>query len=166
MNVKEIASLLAYNRWANERLLALAERVPPEGQHERFGGGADSLHRTFVHLLSAEVIWLRRCQGKSPLVALDPSDFPDLAAIHARWDAHDAEVADFLTELSPGRLATPVSYVNVLGETWEYPVWQMLIHVVNHGTHHRSEVADLLTRLGFSPPPLDFLVYVDELAAK
>ena len=165
MNVEEIASLLGYNCWANQRLLTLAERVPPERHHERFGGGADTLHRTFVHLLSAEVTWLQRCQGRSPLGGIDPSELPDLAAVRARWDAHDQAVAEFLAGLSPERLAIPVCYVNFSGETWEYPLWQMLLHLINHGTHHRSEIADLLTRLGQPPPPMDLLVYYDELAA-
>ena len=47
-------------------------------------------------------------------------------------------------------------------ETWTYPLWQQMIHLVNHTTQHRSEVAAVLTRLGRSPGWLDFLLYVDE----
>jgi uncharacterized damage-inducible protein DinB len=35
----------------------------------------------------------------------------------------------------------------------------MVQHVVNHGTHHRSETATMLTRLGQAPEPLDLVVY-------
>jgi uncharacterized damage-inducible protein DinB len=51
--------------------------------------------------------------------------------------------------------------VNFQGETWSYPLWQQLLHQVNHATQHRSEAALLLTRLGFSPGWLDLLVYLD-----
>jgi uncharacterized damage-inducible protein DinB len=34
-----------------------------------------------------------------------------------------------------------------------------MLHVVNHGTQHRSEVAAILTSLGFSPGNLDLLFY-------
>ena len=57
-------------------------------------------------------------------------------------------------------LARVVSYVNFQGETWAYPLWQQLLHQVNHATQHRSEAALLLTRLGYSPGWLDLLVYV------
>ncbi|HEX5416797.1 MAG TPA: DinB family protein, partial [Chloroflexota bacterium] len=86
MNVEEIASLLAYNRWANERLLALAARVPPDSLRQRFGGGADSLHGTFAHVLNAEILWLRRCRGEAPPGGPKPLEFSDLSALQARWE--------------------------------------------------------------------------------
>jgi uncharacterized damage-inducible protein DinB len=42
------------------------------------------------------------------------------------------------------------------------PVWQMLVHVVNHGTQHRAEAAALLTAEGRSPGELDLINYVEE----
>jgi uncharacterized damage-inducible protein DinB len=37
------------------------------------------------------------------------------------------------------------------------PIWQVLAHVVNHGTQHRSELARYLTVCGHSPGDLDLL---------
>jgi uncharacterized damage-inducible protein DinB len=44
------------------------------------------------------------------------------------------------------------------------PVWQMLVHVINHGTQHRSEAAALLTAEGRSPGEIDMIFYSEELA--
>jgi uncharacterized damage-inducible protein DinB len=41
----------------------------------------------------------------------------------------------------------------------------MLVHVVNHGTQHRSEAAALLTAAGRSPGELDLINYAEERAA-
>ena len=44
------------------------------------------------------------------------------------------------------------------------PVWQMLVHVVNHGTQHRAEAATLLTAEGRSPGEIDLIFYAEEQA--
>jgi uncharacterized damage-inducible protein DinB len=87
--------------------------------------------------------------------------FADLAAIRARWDEIERDTQAFVAALDDARLAAPLSYVNMQGETWTYPLWQQMIHQVNHATQHRSEAAVLLTQLGHSPGWLDLLYFVD-----
>ena len=48
------------------------------------------------------------------------------------------------------------------GEKRERVRWHCLLHVVNHGTHHRSEAAAILTDFGHSPGDLDFAVFLNE----
>ncbi|HYU21327.1 MAG TPA: DinB family protein [Chloroflexota bacterium] len=51
------------------------------------------------------------------------------------------------------------------GAEFRLPLWQMMLHVANHGTQHRSEVAALLTGFGQSPGDLDLLVYLWDRSA-
>ena len=44
-------------------------------------------------------------------------------------------------------------------------VWQMLAHVINHGTQHRSEAATILTGIGHSPGEIDMIFYAEGLVA-
>ena len=46
-------------------------------------------------------------------------------------------------------------------EEMAYLLWQQMLHQVNHGTQHRSEVAVILTEYGHSPGWMDFIVYLD-----
>jgi uncharacterized damage-inducible protein DinB len=94
---------------------------------------------------------------------LDATDFPGLPSIQARWTAIETDAQHFIDQLNPSQLTDIVSYVNTKGKKWAYPLWQLMIHQVNHATQHRSEVAAMLTFLGYSPGDLDYLVFQDAL---
>lgn len=155
-----IRILYGYNQWVNERLLALAAQVPSERRGERFGASFDTIHTTLAHILGAQITWLSRWRGVSPTRMITGDDFVDLAAIQARWATYQQESAAFIAALSADQLAAPLAYTNTSGQAFAYPLWQQMVHVVNHGTHHRAELADMLTRTGQTVPPTDFLVYV------
>ena len=73
----------------------------------------------------------------------------------------DRETDAFVASVDDAALARVVEYLNMQGERWAYPLWQQMIHQVNHATQHRSEAAMLLTKLGHSPGWLDLLYFVD-----
>jgi uncharacterized damage-inducible protein DinB len=103
--------------------------------------------------------------GRSPRGQWDPAEFADLDALQTRWAEVEAAFDAYLAGLTDDDLARDRSYTNFQGEVWTYPMWQQALHVVNHGTQHRSEVAAELTRFGHSPGWLDFLFYVDEVSS-
>jgi uncharacterized damage-inducible protein DinB len=72
-----------------------------------------------------------------------------------RWQAEWVAVDAWLPTLTDGL----VEYVHE-----GVPIWQMLVHVVNHGTQHRAEAAALLTAEGRSPGELDLINYAEEQA--
>jgi len=45
------------------------------------------------------------------------------------------------------------------GQSFALPRWQVILHCANHSTHHRSEVAAMLTELGHEPDSTDLLEY-------
>ena len=158
--LEAIRELYAYSAWANARILETAEQLTLE-QYTTASDGCDSIRDTLVHTASAQWLWLERWRETSPRELWDPTDFPDVAALRPRWDEVEAATSQYVATLREPDLARVVSYVNFQGETWAYPLWQQLLHQVNHSTQHRSEAALLLTRLGYSPGWLDLLVYVD-----
>jgi uncharacterized damage-inducible protein DinB len=162
LDVQAIRLLFAYSQWVNQRLLAVAERVPAERRVERFGASFDSIQGTLAHILGAQITWLSRWNGTSPTKVLGAADFADLAELRARWTEHERDLAAFLARLTAEQLAARLAYINTAGRPFAYPLWQQMLHVVNHGTHHRAELADMLTRAGQTVPPTDLLVYFDE----
>ena len=156
-----IRDLYAYSAWANARILDTAEQLTPE-QFTTQGDGSGSIRDTLVHTASAQWLWLERWRETSPRELWNPAGFADVAELRIRWDEVEAATAEYVATLREPDLGRVVSYVNFQGERWAYPLWQQLLHQVNHATQHRSEAALLLTRLGYSPGWLDLLVYVDE----
>jgi uncharacterized damage-inducible protein DinB len=46
------------------------------------------------------------------------------------------------------------------------PLWQMLQHLVNHGTYHRGQIATMLRQLRAKPLSTDLIAFYRERAAK
>jgi uncharacterized damage-inducible protein DinB len=157
-----IRSLYQYNVWANHQILLAASSLTPEQFLAAKGSSYPSVRDTLIHTMSAEWIWLSRWKGTSPRAMLEATDFPDLQSIQTGWEALEAETQRFIDQLNPSQLAEVVSYVNTRNEKWAYPLWQQMIHQVNHATQHRSEIAVILTLFGLSPGNLDYLVYQDK----
>lgn len=162
MRTSELLHLYDYNYWANARILDTASQVSPDLLARPMGMAHGSMLGTLVHALAGEWIWRVRCQeGVSPRSLLSVSDFPDLASVRKRWAEEERAMRAYLNGLPDFNLENVMRYRSTL-DNKEYvtPLWQVLLHLANHGTQHRSEVAAELTRAGRSPGDLDYIVYI------
>lgn len=156
-----VQTLYRYNTWANARVLDTAERLSREQFLTARGASFGSVRDTLVHTMSAQWLWLERWNGRSPAAAIDAREFSELASTRARWSGIERDTQAFVRGLTEAALGSVVEYRNTKGERWAYPLWQQMIHQVNHATQHRSEAAVILTRFGHSPGDLDFLQFID-----
>jgi uncharacterized damage-inducible protein DinB len=161
-----VRSLYQYNVWANHRVLMATSDLTPEQFLVPASISDHSVRDTLVHTMSAEWIWLSRWKGISPRALFESTEFQNLQSIRVRWDDVEARTRQFIDHLTPSRLSEVVAYVNTKDEKWAYPLWQQMIHQVNHATQHRSEVAAMLTYFGNSPGDLDYLVYIDKHSSR
>ena len=161
MITRVIRELYDYNAWANSRILDATIALTPAQLVAPGGVSFESVRDTLVHTMGAQWVYLERWNMRSPRALPEPAGFPDLAAIQARWGEIERDTQAFLAGLDDTRLAADLAYINTHGETWTYPLWQQMIHQVNHATQHRSEAAVLLTQMGHSPGWLDLLYFVD-----
>ena len=158
MQADEIRFLFAYDRWATRRVLDALDGLNPGTWSRSDAVGERGVGSILVHHLGASQRWRVAFQtqgdGKGPKPEVEP--LPTIDELRERWEAEWAVVDAWLPTLSDGFIAYAFEGV---------PVWQMLVHVVNHGTQHRAEVGTLLTAEGRSPGQLDLIDYAEEQAA-
>ncbi|HEU4370808.1 MAG TPA: DinB family protein [Methylomirabilota bacterium] len=161
MTTESIRTMYRYNAWANTQVLAAAGGLSVEQFVAGGGASYDSIRDTLVHTMAAQWLYLERWQGRSPRTMPAGGDFADLASVRARWADIERATQAFTAGLTDARLGETVAYRNFKGERWAYPLWQQMLHQVNHATQHRSEAAVMLTHLGRSPGLLDLLYFID-----
>ncbi len=160
MNKSDLATLIHFNFWANDRLLAACEHVSAAEftQQHTPDPGWGSLRSILVHTLDAEYGWRSILQAQDEEGILAADDFADLAALKSRWELERAAWFDYVTSLSEDRINLRYGADPQNGPK----VWQTIVHVVTHGIQHRSEAAALLTSYGHSPGELDFDLFLKE----
>ena len=164
MDRQIITELCGYDRWATERIFDAAQDLSIEILHNRTGAGYGPIFDTLVHLVAADVVWLSRLNGASPTSLMQPSEFRSLDDVRNRWRILHDELASFLNQQSLDSPEKDVSYLNTQGVTFTRPIRHILLHVVNHGTHHRSELSAMLTIAGTPPKSLDLHDYLAQIA--
>ncbi len=163
LDVQTTREIYRFHRWATERMFEAVAPLTAEEFARDLGGSFPSIRETLTHMVWAEWIWLERWQGRSPTTVWSAAGFANGAMLRGRWMEVEAGRSEFLETVTEERLAAALRYVNTKGETWEYPLWRAMHHVVNHGTYHRGQVMSMLRRLGAPAVPTDFLVFQDEV---
>jgi uncharacterized damage-inducible protein DinB len=102
-----------------------------------------SVRDQMLHVTRVSIAWLMGLKGQpgGQQFQLDPSDFPTIASIRTRWEAVAEETLAHVNGLTDEDLAGTLP--GMMG-----PTWQVLVHLVNHGTDHRAQVLRDLADLG------------------
>jgi uncharacterized damage-inducible protein DinB/uncharacterized protein YciI len=143
---QDALQLFEYDRWANSRIAtALAGLAPAE--------------RTFAHIVGASELWYERVAGgEYKKLAVWPEGRP-VAELRTRFDSVADRWRAHLGEAGPNELARRVEFTNSAGEACADRLDDILRHVVNHGVHHRGQIASILRAAGRTPETLDFIVW-------
>ena len=149
-----------YTAWASQRLLQAAAQLSDEEVNRDFGTADRSVLGALTHVSRADRSWLARVKG-------DPRpQFPSetsLATLQVEWPALHEQWNLWALGLTDQSALTEIVYQDLKGHTWKQPVWQLVLHLINHGTHHRGQVSGFLRAMGHTPPPLDLIFYYREL---
>jgi uncharacterized damage-inducible protein DinB len=148
---------LRYHRWSTSQLLEETTPLPSEQLVKDLKGSFPSIYDTLIHLFQADSIWLDRLQGRPTGV------LADYAAPGCTYELRDASLGvldnmvDWAGTLSEADWSREMFYKTLAGAAYTSPLWQMVLHVVNHGSHHRGQITGMLRQLGIKPVNLDLI---------
>lgn len=162
MTHRELQTLVEFNYWARDRMLASTSALTADQFTRPMGNSFSSVRDTLVHIYSAEWVWYMRWQGSSPTSPLAAEDYPDLPSVTAAWRDLETRIRAFVDGLDDAGILRELDYRQMSGQAFRSPIWQMVQHVVNHGTYHRGQITTMLRQLGADAASTDLIVFYRE----
>ena len=162
IDVAYVQRMSRYNRWQNENVYGVADRLSEAERRKERGAFFGSIHNTLSHLLWADRIWMSRFaswpkpEGGIPQsVAL----FPEWQGLKAERNDSDTRLIDWADTLDPAWIKGDMTWFSgAINREVTKPRWQLLAHLFNHQTHHRGQVHAMLTQAGGKPHDTDLFV--------
>jgi uncharacterized damage-inducible protein DinB len=164
LSVYALQDMLAYTAWASRRLVDAAAQLPTEQLTRDFGTADKSVLGTLMHVFAGDRVWFRRVEGSVPEKFISDADY-QLSVLQNDWPPLHEKWQQWCAGLTDEAAAADLHYRDMRGNEWRQPIWQVVAHVVNHGTHHRGQAAGFLRSMGVAPPPIDMTVFYRTRAA-
>ena len=148
--LSDFKHLFEYDTWANRAAIASIKNLT---------SGRPRSVQLFSHLIETEILWHRRI-------------ILDYAHIKGVWNAWPLEKCEhefntilatwneLLENIAESNLQEQISYINTQGVAYTNTVEQILIHVINHSTYHRAQIATEVRKAGGEPASTDYIQYV------
>jgi uncharacterized damage-inducible protein DinB len=154
-----VQRMARYNRWQNENLYGVADRLPAEERRRARGAFFGSIENTLNHLLWADQIWMSRFAGTPKPrggIAESVSLYSDWETLKSARADFDRTIIDWADTVQPEWLAGDMTYFSgAIRCEVTAPRWMLVTHLFNHQTHHRGQVHCMLTQAGGKPSDTD-----------
>lgn len=151
-----------YNRWQNENLYGVADRLSDHERRRDRGAFFGSIHQTLNHLLRGDQQWMSRFAGwPKPSIGIRESVslYPDWNDLKRERTAADAAIIAWADGFDPDWTKGDLTWFSGgLNREVTRPRWQLVTHFFNHQTHHRGQVHAMLTQAGGKPHDTDLFV--------
>ena len=172
MNKDHIQLLYEYDRWANKRVLQAVAALSPEQFARKLGGGDRSVRDALIHIIGGEWGWITYWNESSPTAASlsdvwDRHDalfradaFPSVESVRLAWAEVEKKQIDFVNALTDGALKKQLPF-----RATQLGLSHLMVHLANHSTYHRGQVALMMRQLNVAPLATDFHVFLAERSA-
>lgn len=159
--MKEIlVQLSAYHLWANSLLLDAINPLPEERQKQEVPSSFSSLFKTVLHMLDAESIWWQRMKLQERMIIPSESFSGNMKELSNHLLNQNRQWHKWIMNANEHQLQHVFHYQNSKREQFKQPIYQMILHVFNHGTYHRGQLVNILRQIGIEKvPQTDFIIW-------
>ena len=112
-----------------------------------------SIRNLMVHLASVDRRWLAGLKNLEDVGHLTFEDYSTRDAAREIFENVLKDLADYAPTLTEADLNSPNDKI-------KEPRWQILLHIINHGTDHRSTVLQRLHEFGAPTFDQDFVIWL------
>ncbi len=159
MDLSTLRECLAHNDWARDRIMAWAADLSAAALDQPFEMGEGSLRATLRHHYGAERNWAERVNMPGWQALRRATELSEIADLD-RWAKELSGLRrQWLAGLAPADVERSVTYTLSTGRTLTDRLADILLHVWNHGVHHRAQAVHMLRRVGspLPPPETDYI---------
>jgi uncharacterized damage-inducible protein DinB len=139
--------LYRYNAWSNKRVLDCLTRQQVQDE---------KILQLMGHIVAAQFLWLHRIKGLPPAQVKLWGEYK-LDQLVTMAEEAGRLWLEFVE--STDNFNRELTYHNYVGDPYVNNVENIMIHLVNHSSYHRAQIAMLLRQKGYEPINTDFITY-------
>ena len=164
MGPESIRRFFDYSYWAYELIWGCIEQLTDDQFTQPIDYSTGSIRNHMVHVMSATHRWMARIESAKTPSHLIFEDFKTRRVVRTRWNELRLNTMRYLESLTADHLDEIVSWELLnRGLAARNHRWEILLHVANHATEHRSQILTMLnTRFGVETPEQDMIFYLLE----
>ncbi|MBO1514519.1 DinB family protein [Metabacillus bambusae] len=152
----EVIHQYAYHKWATLKVIHHVGQLPEELYTQKIKSVFPSINDTFKHMVEVDEIWFSRLKG----MEIANRQFLKREDLLVQYENLLTNFEDFLKgEEDFGRI---IQYCNSGGEIFKNTVYELVQHVVNHGTYHRGNLSAMLRQINSQTVATDYIYFLRE----
>jgi uncharacterized damage-inducible protein DinB len=160
-----VRQLTRYRAWANKLIFDAVAALPEEEALKPRPGAFRNMVHTLNHSYVIDRIFQAHLEGREHgYTARNTADCPALAELWRRQQEIDRWYIDRYDAMPRSELDRKLEFTFVGGGQGVMTRAEILLHLVNHTTYHRGNVASMIYAVpGHRPPTTDLPVYLRDV---
>jgi len=153
-----------YDSWATAQLFEKLRMLSTDELNLPCSGNGTILETT-SHLVNVQLSWFSSFDGSMTAEQAmtwqpDPETSASIPKLEAHWREIEAQTWRYLDQLSPEMLGNQMTRTFRSGRTVTFALSDLLLHIANHQTWTRGQIAAAIRLAGHEPGSFDYLRYL------